>query len=62
MDEVKVSLYLPEADALALAQFVKRVGWDEIRSNAVSDEEAYQVKHALAKLMTGLADEGFAPR
>ena len=38
---------LEPAQALALAQFVKRVGWSEIRQNAVDDDEAYAMREAL---------------
>lgn len=37
---VEVQIALKPAQALALAQFVKRVGWSEIRQNAVDDAEA----------------------
>lgn len=53
---------LSEGEALALAQFVKRVGWQEIRVNAVDDDEAYLIRDAIAKLQTALADSGFSPR
>ena len=32
-----IELHLVEAHALALAQFVKRVGWSDFRTNAVDD-------------------------
>ena len=38
-DQVEVWMELEPAQALALAQFVKRVGWSEIRENAVDDDE-----------------------
>lgn len=58
-DPVKVSMGLEAAQALALAQFVKRVGWSEIRQNAVSDDEAYTMRNALCKT---LGESGYAPR
>lgn len=51
-----------EADAMALAQFVKRCGWQEWRQNAVSDDEAYRMKAGFWQLQKGLAEAGFAPR
>jgi hypothetical protein len=42
--------------------FVKRLSWNEIRVNAVSDDDAYVMRDALDKLRTGLAEAGFAPR
>jgi len=37
---VTVTVELADSRALALAQFVKRVGWQEFRACAVDDEEA----------------------
>lgn len=50
------------AQALALAQFVKRVTWSEIRSCAVDDSEAYEIRDAIEELQRSLAEAGFAPR
>ena len=41
--QVMITLPLEPLQALALAQFVKRVGWSEIRQNAVDDDEAYAI-------------------
>lgn len=62
MDEVNVSVYLDDDEALALAQLVKRLGWNEMRQNAVSEDETYLMRSALAKLMTGLYEAGYSPR
>ena len=53
---------LSEAEALALAQFVKRVGWQEMRANAVDDDETYLIRDGINKLQEALADAGFSPR
>ena len=53
---------LSEAQAMALAQFVKRVGWNEIRINAVNAVEAYLMRDAISKLQDALARQGYAPR
>jgi hypothetical protein len=53
---------LSEAEAWALAQFVKRLGWTEMRGNAVDDNEAYEIRSALDKLQQALAGAGLAPR
>ncbi|MEO3355901.1 DUF7706 family protein [Acinetobacter haemolyticus] len=50
------------AQAMALAQFVKRVGWNEIRVNAANDDEAYLMRDAISKLQDALASNGYAPR
>ena len=59
---VTVVVRLPDSEALALAQFVKRIGWREIRENAVDNDEAYEMRAAIYKLQTALAECGFAPR
>ena len=53
---------LSPAEAWALAQFVKRVGWDAMRGNAVDDAEADQIRSAIDKLQQALAGAGVAPR
>ena len=59
---VSVLTELSDAQALALAQLVKRVGWQEVRINAVDDDEAYLMREALSALQKGLAESGYAPR
>lgn len=53
---------MTEAQTLALAQFVKRVGWNEIRVNAVNDDEAYLMRDSISELQDALARIGYAPR
>lgn len=60
--EIAIQFELPGAQALALAQLVKRLGWSEMRKNAVSDDEAYLMKDALGELQKALAAAGFDPR
>jgi len=59
---VSVLTELSDAQALALAQLVKRVGWQEVRVNAVDDDEAYLMREALSALQKGLSESGYAPR
>ena len=59
---VTVSMALTEDEALALAQFVKRVGWSEFRANAVNDDEATLIRSAVDVLQKALTDVGYAPR
>ena len=51
-----------EAQALALAQFVKRVRWTEVRQNAVGDDEADLMMDAMYELAKALREAGYAPR
>ena len=59
---VVINLELEAEEAEALAQFVKRVGWSEIRALAVDDEEGHRIQHAIYRLQTALAESGYAPR
>lgn len=59
---VVVAVELNEELAVALAQFVKRVGFSDMRSNAVDDQEAYLIRDAIDRVRIGLAKAGFAPR
>ena len=61
-DQVQVSIWLEPAQALALAQFVKRVRWTEVRQNAVGDEEADLMMDAMNEVAKALAEAGYAPR
>lgn len=53
---------LSEELADALAQFVKLVGFSEMRSNAVDDAEAYLIRDAIDRVRLGLANAGFSHR
>ena len=57
-----LELNINEQTAMALAQFVKRVGWQEFRQNAVDDAEAYLIGDGVAALQRALNQTGFAPR
>lgn len=60
--EVNFSVVLEDSEAWVVAQFLKRVGWTEMRGNAESEEEAYLIRAGLDKVRTALADAGCAPR
>jgi hypothetical protein len=61
-DQIQVSIWLEPAQALALAQFVKRVRWTEVRQNAVGDDEADLMMDAMNEVAKALAEAGYAPR
>lgn len=48
--------------AMALAQFLKRVGWQEMRVNAVDEDECYLIHDALHTVEKELNRNGYAPR
>jgi hypothetical protein len=53
---------LPPDEALALAQFLKRVGLDDFRQLAVDVAEAYAMQAAGERVRAALAEAGYAPR
>lgn len=59
---VIVKLDLPPLQAQALAQLVKRIGWTELRQNAIDEEEAMDMRNAIQELQNELAQQGFNPR
>ena len=60
--ETTVKLELDAGHAWALALFLKRVGWSEIRGNAKDDQEAYDIRDGIEAAARALADAGYAPR
>jgi hypothetical protein len=60
--DVTVTTELPPAEAMALAQLVKRLSWSEMRACAVDDDETYLIKAAVHKLQKSLAEAGYSPR
>jgi hypothetical protein len=59
---VTITAELTDAEALALAQFHKRLTWSDFRTNAMSEAEAYLMRDASDKIRTALVDQGYAPR
>ncbi|HML83119.1 MAG TPA: hypothetical protein PKE37_15280 [Thiomonas arsenitoxydans] len=59
---VTVSVELTDSQALALAQFVKRVGWHEFLACAVDEDEAYAIRSAVDRVQRALAEQGYSPR
>ena len=62
MTDVMLSLELTESEALALAQFVKRVTWNEMRACAVDEAECYEIRRGLDLLRQELNLQGYSPR
>lgn len=59
---IRLELELAPAEALALAQFLKRVGLDDYRRLAVDADEAWAMLDAGERVRAALADAGYAPR
>ncbi|MCS5452476.1 hypothetical protein ACJVQT_23150 [Enterobacter huaxiensis] len=49
-------------EAMALAQFVKRLTWSELEACSVDENEAYLMRAAIDKLQIALREYGYAPR
>lgn len=60
--EISLSVSLSEQEAWDFAQFLKRAGFADFRSNAVDDEEAYRMMAVAEKLISNLAAIGYSPR
>ncbi|MFC4518820.1 DUF7706 family protein [Cupriavidus pinatubonensis] len=57
-----VTVVLNDKQALALAQFAKRVTWTDMRACAVDDQEAELIRAAVDQVARALADIGYDPR
>ncbi len=60
--DVTIRLTLTDEQASSLAQFVKRVGWSEMRSCAINESEAYLIRDAIERVQRALREAGYAPR
>ncbi|WP_434673734.1 DUF7706 family protein [Pseudomonas sp. R1-15] len=56
------SEFLTGSETIALAQFMKRVGWFEFNSHAANEDEAHLVKQAVDKLQNVLSRSGYDPQ
>ena len=59
---VTVRVALPEDEAHALAQFLKRAGVSDYRRLAADEAEAYAMRDGAERLREALAAIGIAPR
>jgi len=62
MADVEVQVLLSESEAWDLAQFLKRVGFDQFFVNAQDNDEAYRMMFAAEKVRKALAEAGYSPR
>jgi hypothetical protein len=53
---------LPDDQAWAFAEFLKRAGYSDYRALAASEQEAYDMRDAGEKVRAALAEQGIAPR
>jgi hypothetical protein len=62
MNTIDLDVGLSMEQALALAQFLKRVGIDDYRALAVDEEEAWLMRDAGERVRAALREVGIAPR
>lgn len=62
MNMIELDVGLSMEQALALAQFLKRVGIDDYRRLAVDQEEAWLMLDAGERVRDALREVGIAPR
>jgi hypothetical protein len=60
--DVCVNIRFTDQEAWDLAQFLKRAGFTDYRSNAVDDAEAYRMLATGEKVKSALAECGYRPR
>lgn len=61
-ESLTLTLEASSDELWALAQFVKRVGWQDFKENAVDEAEAYQIRAGVSALQRALDEAGYAPR
>lgn len=59
---VTITFELPESEAMALAQLVKRITFTGVADCAVDTGEAHLMLGAIERLRVALAEAGYAPR
>lgn len=59
---LSLDLNISPAEAWALAQYLKRAGFNDYRELARTDEEGYLMQAAAEKLRAALAHAGVNPR
>jgi hypothetical protein len=62
MEQVTVTLELDEAQAWALAQLLKRIGWADCRSLAEDEAQTRLMLAATERLRRALAEADISPR
>ena len=62
MEHVTFTVELDAAQAWALAQLLKRIGWSDCRSLAEDEEQTRLMIAAAERVRAALAEAGYAPR
>lgn len=59
---IVLNIELTEPQGQALAQFVKRVGWTDVRALAAGAVETHEMMSALEAVRRELSEHGYSPR
>ena len=62
MTTIRIQIDLPDSQAWAYAQYLKRVCLDDYRQRAVNDAEAWEMQCAGEIVRRALTEKGIAPR
>jgi len=62
IDGCQADAFISHGEAMALAQFFKRLHWSEVRACAIDDNEAYLIRAAVGNVRDALAGIGYNPR
>ena len=62
MEHITITVELDAAQAWALAQLLKRIGWSDCRSLAEDEEQTRLMIAAAERVRQALAEAGYAPR
>lgn len=57
-----INIELEEEQVIALSQYVKRVGFSDVRQNSINDDEAYLIMDAIYQIAKSLKENGYDPR
>jgi len=61
-NQIEISVAMTDEEAWAYAQFLKRVGLNDYKTNAENEAEAYLMLQVGEKVRKALADKGYSPR
>ncbi|AFY93117.1 DUF7706 family protein [Chamaesiphon minutus] len=57
-----LEIELTDEQAYALAQYLKRVQFDDFRRRAINEDDAYLMQNAASEVRKALSDAGYDPR
>jgi hypothetical protein len=61
-NQIEISVAMTDEEAWAYAQFLKRVGLNDYKTNAENEAEAYLMLQVGEKVRKALAEKGYSPR